>query len=99
MRSPCMNTQTGFEARTWALRLSCGVVVEAAEKALYDRISGLVRMVRSPWALPTLCLLHQWHPRRNIVFHDGPDFVLDLQVTRHFSHWQHFAELRRVGAL
>jgi hypothetical protein len=41
--------QTGFGARTWALRLSCGVVVEAAEKALCDRISGLVRMVRSPW--------------------------------------------------
>jgi len=44
-----MDTQTGFGARTWALRLSCGVVVEAAEKALCDRISGLVRMVRSPW--------------------------------------------------
>ena len=44
--------QTGFGARTWALRLSCGVVVEAAEKALCDRISGLVRMVRSPWHLP-----------------------------------------------
>lgn len=43
-----MDTQTGFGARTWALRLSCGVVVEAAEKALCDRISGLVRMVRSP---------------------------------------------------
>ena len=43
-----MDTQTGFGARTWALRLSCGVVVEAVEKALCDRISGLVRMVRSP---------------------------------------------------
>src|SRR5262249_23860689 len=51
-----MDTQTGFGARTWALRLSCGVVVEAAEKALCDRLSGLVRMVRSPCLYP--------HPRR-----------------------------------
>ena len=43
-----MDTQTGSGARTWALRLSCGVLVEAAEKALCDRISSLVRMVRSP---------------------------------------------------
>src|SRR5215471_7915425 len=44
-----MDTQTGSGARPWALRLSCGVLVEAAEKALCDRISRLVRMVRSPW--------------------------------------------------
>jgi len=44
-----MDTQTSSGARTWALRLSCGVLVEAAEKALCDRISSLVRMVRSPW--------------------------------------------------
>src|SRR5215470_17835738 len=43
-----MDTQTGSGARPWALRLSCGVLVEAAEKALCDRISRLVRMVRSP---------------------------------------------------
>ena len=47
-----MDTQTGSGARTWALRLSGGVVVEAAEKALCDRLSSLVRMVRSPWGVP-----------------------------------------------
>src|SRR5215470_8529527 len=54
-----MDTQTGSGARTWALRLSCGVLVEAAEKALCDRISSLVRRVRSPWDLsasdPAVC--------------------------------------------
>jgi len=43
-----VDTLPGPGARTWALRLSCGVLVEAAEKALCDRISSLVRMVRSP---------------------------------------------------
>jgi hypothetical protein len=39
----------GPGARTGALHLSCGVWVGAAEKALCDRISSFVRMVRSPW--------------------------------------------------
>ena len=39
--SPVAN-EAGLEPDTWALRLSCGVLVEAAEKALYDRISSLV---------------------------------------------------------
>ena len=41
-------TPPGPGARLWALRLSCGVLVGAAEKALYDRNGSLVRMVRSP---------------------------------------------------
>jgi len=42
------DTLPGSGARTWALRLSCRVLVGAAEKALCDRVSSLVRMVRSP---------------------------------------------------
>ena len=49
---PSVDTLPGPGARTWALRLSCGVLVGAAEKALCDRISSLVRMVRSPWCTP-----------------------------------------------
>jgi hypothetical protein len=36
-------------------------------------------------------LLHQRHAGREFVFDDGPDLVLDLQVTRNFSHRQYFA--------
>jgi len=43
-----VDIQPGPRARIWAIRLSCGVLVEAAEKALCDRISSLVRIVRSP---------------------------------------------------
>jgi hypothetical protein len=46
-----MDTQTGSRARIWALHLSCGVLVEAAEKALCDRSSSIFRTLRSPCQL------------------------------------------------
>src|SRR5215216_6236584 len=41
-------TQSDPEARTWALRLSCRVLVRAVKQTLCDRSGSLVRMMRSP---------------------------------------------------
>jgi len=41
---PGVDTLPGPGAHTWALRLSCGVLVGAAETALCDRISSLVHI-------------------------------------------------------
>jgi hypothetical protein len=47
----------------------------------------------------TAGLPHQRNARRDVILDDGPDFVLDLQVTDDLLHRRHFTELRRASAL
>ena len=44
-------------------------------------------------------LLHQWHSTREVVFYDGPDLILDLQIARDLFRGQYHVKIWNVRTL